>query len=52
VAALEWPYEEQGYGPPLGQRLEPGRLLALAADAVFSGIETRLLTYLVLYLWL
>ena len=52
VAALEWPYEEQGYGPPLGHRIEPGRLLSLAAEAGFAGVETLPLTYLVLYLFL
>jgi ubiquinone/menaquinone biosynthesis C-methylase UbiE len=39
VAILEWPYKDEDRGPPRAHRLEPSRILAMAAEAGFAGAE-------------
>jgi ubiquinone/menaquinone biosynthesis C-methylase UbiE len=50
TGVLEWPYREEGFGPPLEHRIEPDRLQKMAATAGFPRIQTIPLTYLNLYL--
>jgi ubiquinone/menaquinone biosynthesis C-methylase UbiE len=50
TAVLEWPYEEQPFGPPLADRLKESRVLGLAAEAGFTSTRPIRLTQLVLYL--
>lgn len=49
VAVLEWPYVQEEYGAPLAHRLEPEKIVALAARAGFERVERLELTHLVLY---
>jgi ubiquinone/menaquinone biosynthesis C-methylase UbiE len=49
AAVLEWPYQVEGYGPPLEHRLKPEYLQALALEAGFTQVETLPLKHLVLY---
>jgi ubiquinone/menaquinone biosynthesis C-methylase UbiE len=49
VAILEWPYHEQGPGPPLAYRLKPEQVAALAREAGFEEIETTLLAHTVFH---
>jgi ubiquinone/menaquinone biosynthesis C-methylase UbiE len=39
VAILEWPYKDEDRGPPRAHRLEPSRILQMAADAGFKKVE-------------
>jgi len=50
VAILEWPYVSEEKGPPLGDRLDPSRIEALAAAAGFSRVERVPLSHLELFL--
>ena len=50
VAVLEWPYKEEGFGPPLKHRIEPEQFKGLAASSGFSRIRTIPLKYLSLFL--
>ncbi len=49
VAALEWPYEVQEFGPPLDHRLKPEELTELAEKAGFSRVEVIPLKNMLLY---
>ena len=49
VAALEWPYREEPFNPPLAHRLQPEKVTALAEQAGFSRVEILPLTHTVLY---
>lgn len=49
VAALEWPYRAQDFGPPLAHRLRPGDVTDLALDAGFGRFDLSPLKHLVLY---
>jgi len=50
TAVLEWPYKEEGYGPPLQHRIEPERLKDLATSSGFLRVRVIPLKYLSLYL--
>jgi ubiquinone/menaquinone biosynthesis C-methylase UbiE len=50
VAVLEWPYVEQGPGPPRDHRLAPDRVEGFAARAGLLIDEMRALDPLVMYL--
>jgi ubiquinone/menaquinone biosynthesis C-methylase UbiE len=50
VAVLEWPYREEGYGPPLKHRIAPEQFKSLAESSGFSRIRTIPLKYLSLFL--
>jgi ubiquinone/menaquinone biosynthesis C-methylase UbiE len=50
LAILEWPYEEQDYGPPLEHRLSKETIVKLAEKAGFGTVNTIMLESLVLYL--
>ena len=49
VAALEWPYLEQEFGPPLAHRLKPEEVEKVAREVGFSRFESFHLDKLVLY---
>lgn len=49
VVILEWPYQEEEFGPPLAHRLKPEEVAALAYKAGFEKIETLYLDHMVLY---
>jgi ubiquinone/menaquinone biosynthesis C-methylase UbiE len=49
VVILEWPDEEQSFGPPRSDRLSEDKLSTLARQAGFGKIETTRLEDLVLY---
>ena len=49
VVILEWPYQEEEFGPPLAHRLRPEEVAALAYKAGFEKIETLHLDHMVLY---
>lgn len=50
TAILEWPYEAQPAGPPLGDRLRAETVAGWAAHAGFAAVKTVPLSVLVLYL--
>ncbi|MBI4764540.1 MAG: class I SAM-dependent methyltransferase [Deltaproteobacteria bacterium] len=50
AGVLEWPYREEGFGPPLEHRIKPDHLQEMAAIAGFPRIKTIPLKYLNLYL--
>ena len=49
LAILEWPYEEQPFGPPLEHRISGNKITALAQQAGFKKIDALRLQNLVLY---
>ena len=49
ATALEWPYAEAGFGPPLEHRLHPERFRQLALQAGFSEVQILPLEHLVFY---
>jgi SAM-dependent methyltransferase len=49
VVILEWPYQDEGFGPPLAHRLKPEEVAALAYKAGFEKVETLYLDHVVLY---
>lgn len=49
VALLEWPFEEQEFGPALGDRLTETFVYELAVNAGFTKTETHRMKNLVLY---
>lgn len=49
VAILEWPYEQQEFGPPLEHRLKPEKIIALLRTAGFDPVLPDRLAHLVLY---
>jgi len=51
TAVLEWPYEPQPAGPPLGDRMKAETVVELASDAGFTTLKTFPLNVLVLYLF-
>jgi ubiquinone/menaquinone biosynthesis C-methylase UbiE len=50
AAILDWPYEEQPFGPPLAHRVQPEALQALAHQAGFRSTTALRLANLALYL--
>jgi SAM-dependent methyltransferase len=50
LAILEWPDEEQDFGPPPGHRLAHGTIVSLAEKAGFKKVKSHRLQNLVLYL--
>jgi ubiquinone/menaquinone biosynthesis C-methylase UbiE len=50
LAILEWPYEEQSFGPPLEHRLSNEEVILNAKQAGFINIRSVRLANLVLYL--
>ncbi len=49
LSVLEWPYEEQSFGPPLSDRLSAAQITALATRAGFKSVREQRLQNLVLY---
>jgi len=49
VVVLEWPYQDEQFGPPLAHRLKPEEVAAIAYEAGFEKIETLYLEHVVLY---
>jgi ubiquinone/menaquinone biosynthesis C-methylase UbiE len=49
VCILEWPYQEEEFGPPLAHRLSPREIANLARQAGFAGLENIPITHLALY---
>ncbi len=49
IAALEWPYRVEDYGPPLAHRLKNEDVVAMAREAGFGRVEAISLDRLVLY---
>jgi SAM-dependent methyltransferase len=49
VAVLEWPYRAEEVGPPLGHRLRPERIDALAREAGFPAVERLDLSHMDFY---
>jgi ubiquinone/menaquinone biosynthesis C-methylase UbiE len=49
VAALEWPYEAEAYGPPLAHRLKPEEVETMAQEAGFGRFDRVPLAHTVLY---
>ena len=49
LAVLEWPDEEQSFGPPRSDRLSAAHISALAAQAGFKSVQAFRLLNLVLY---
>lgn len=49
LAVLEWPYEQQDFGPGLEERLKPDQVMQLATEAGFTGGVWVRLEHLVLY---
>lgn len=50
LAVLEWPYEEQSFGPPLSDRLSPETVDQYAQQAGFSAVKKIRLENVILYL--
>jgi len=50
LAVLEWPYEEQSFGPPLEHRLSFEQIETAARQAGFKNIRLNKLSNLVLYI--
>ncbi len=51
VGVLEWPYEEQEFGPPLNHRLKPEIVEETAKRVGFKNVTTKKLQHTVLYLF-
>jgi ubiquinone/menaquinone biosynthesis C-methylase UbiE len=51
VCTLEWPYKQEGSGPPLEHRLKTEEVLAAAEHAGFSSVETIQLQHMVLFIF-
>jgi ubiquinone/menaquinone biosynthesis C-methylase UbiE len=49
VAILEWPDEEQSFGPPREHRLSYGKITSLARQAGFKEVQCIRLEHLALY---
>ncbi len=49
LAVLEWPKEQQEFGPPPDHRLDTDEVISLSKRAGFLNVEMIPLTYLVLY---
>ena len=49
LAVLEWPKEQQEFGPPADHRLGTDEVISLSKRAGFRNVEMIPLTYLVLY---
>ena len=49
VCILEWPYEDNEFGPPLAHRLKPGEIEDLAKQVGYAQFEAVPLTHVVLY---
>jgi ubiquinone/menaquinone biosynthesis C-methylase UbiE len=49
VAILEWPYRKEGMGPPLEHRLQSARIMDLARNAGFAGVERFELAHMDFY---
>jgi ubiquinone/menaquinone biosynthesis C-methylase UbiE len=49
LAVLEWPKEQQEFGPPLDHRLDADELLSLSKRTGYRNVEMIPLTHLVLY---
>ncbi len=49
ICILEWPYQEEEFGPPLAHRLNLTQIADLAQNAGFAHLESIPLAYLVLY---
>ena len=49
LAVLEWPKEQQEFGPPLDHRLDADEVISLSKRTGFLNIEMMPLTHLVLY---
>ncbi|MCX6054747.1 MAG: class I SAM-dependent methyltransferase [Chloroflexi bacterium] len=50
LAILEWPYEEQSFGPPLEHRLSFEQIETAAVQVGFTNIKQQKLANLVLYI--
>ncbi len=50
VAVFEWPNFDEGFGPPMAHRLEPGKVLSLAEQAGFAKVSTPPLAHMALFL--
>jgi ubiquinone/menaquinone biosynthesis C-methylase UbiE len=50
VAVLEWPYLEEGLGPPLRHRLKSDQIRDLASGAGFTRVESPPLDHMALFL--
>jgi len=50
LAILEWPYEEQDFGPPIEHRLSPDKIVLFAKQAGFAAVHQNRLESLILYL--
>jgi len=50
VAALEWPYRQDAYRPPLEHRLKPETVIAGAREAGFTDIKMIQLETMVLFI--
>jgi SAM-dependent methyltransferase len=49
VAVLEWPYVDEGRGPPLAHRLQESEIRAHAREAGFEIIDLTVLSHMHLY---
>lgn len=49
VCILEWPYEDNEFGPPLAHRLKPSEIEDLAKQAGYAQMDSVILTNVVLY---
>lgn len=49
LVILEWPYEEQPFGPPLEHRLKQNTIFELAVQAGFGEVEAVRLQRLIFY---
>jgi ubiquinone/menaquinone biosynthesis C-methylase UbiE len=49
IVILEWPYRAEEMGPPLAHRLQPARVLELAAAAGLGPVERIELSHMDLY---
>lgn len=49
VVVLEWPYRQEGVGPPFSHRIGPDEMAALTRQAGFLQCEEIMLTHMVLY---
>ncbi len=51
IAALEWPYQDEPFGPPLHHRLRPVTVVLTARQVGLSGVRVLSLQNMVLYLF-
>jgi ubiquinone/menaquinone biosynthesis C-methylase UbiE len=49
ATVLEWPFQQEEYGPPLAHRLKPERVAALARSAGFQNVEILPLAHSTLF---